>query len=85
MYVIVRSGTRFQTKMFNLDEEMIECALGNKELCFWQGPVYSRRSPVYSRRTVFTVGGAVFTVGGVEFTVGRAVFTYMYICRIYSS
>ena len=24
-------------KMFNLDEEKIEYALGNKELCFWQG------------------------------------------------
>ena len=23
--------------MFNLDEEKIEYALGNKELCFWQG------------------------------------------------
>ena len=23
--------------MFNLDEEKIECALGNKEFCFWQG------------------------------------------------
>ena len=23
--------------MYNLDEEKIECALGNKEICFWQG------------------------------------------------
>ena len=22
--------------MFNLEEEKIECALGNKEFCFWQ-------------------------------------------------
>jgi len=22
--------------MFNLDEEKIECALGNREFCFWQ-------------------------------------------------
>ena len=24
-------------KIFNLDEEKIECALSNKEFCFWQG------------------------------------------------
>ena len=26
-----------QKKMHDLDEEKIECALGNKEFCFWQG------------------------------------------------
>ena len=31
----MNSGERICT--YNLDEEKIECALGNKELCFWQG------------------------------------------------
>ena len=39
--------------MFNLDEEKIKCALGNKEICFWQGKKAVKLYSDYRTRGIY--------------------------------